>query len=247
MLKISAQFSSKFQTLENQFEQGSGRFVDPEPPFKMGPQIRAEQKKTKTPKKMSSMKPNASFCRKEPFWNKKKLFLFLMALGGWKQQKTKTSNRRCAKKHYKQGVLFVFVLVLRYSFFTQNNITTKQNNIHKTTKQQTTNNQTKQTNKQTNEQTNNKQTTTTNNKQQQRQQQQTTTTTTTTNNTTTTRPGLNTWSATIFPGIYVIKWKRMAKTHDLPCLNIWSTWFKHMIYQLFKKGSFSGKKPFWKI
>ena len=50
-VKSFATISSEFQTLENQFEQGSGRFVDPEPPFKMGPQIRAQQKKTKTPPK----------------------------------------------------------------------------------------------------------------------------------------------------------------------------------------------------
>ena len=81
-VKISAQFSSKFQTLENQFEQGSGRFVDPEPPFKMGPQIRAEQKKTKTPQKNEQHETKRFFLQNGAFLEQKKLFLFLMALGG---------------------------------------------------------------------------------------------------------------------------------------------------------------------
>ena len=114
MLKILAQFSSKFHTLENQFEQGSGRFVDPEPPFKMGPHIRAPKKNKNTPQK-KNMKPNAYFCRKEPFCNQKKLFLVSMALGG-KKQKRKPQIADVQKNTTKQGVLFIFVLVLRYSF-----------------------------------------------------------------------------------------------------------------------------------
>ena len=39
MSKFEAQFWSKFQTLETQFELLSGRFVDPELPFNISPQI----------------------------------------------------------------------------------------------------------------------------------------------------------------------------------------------------------------
>ena len=115
MLNISAQFSSKFQTLENQFEQGSGRFVDTEPPFKMGPQIRAEQKKTKTPKKNEQHETKRFFLQKGAFLEQKKVVFIFDGLGRLKK-KTKTSNRRCAKNTTKQGVLFIFVLVLRHSF-----------------------------------------------------------------------------------------------------------------------------------
>ena len=101
MLNISAQFSSKFQTLENQFEQGSGRFVDPEPPFKMGPQIRAQQKKQKHQKKKSSMKPNAYFCRKEPFWNPKKVVFSFDGLGRKKNKNPK--SQMCKKTLQNKG------------------------------------------------------------------------------------------------------------------------------------------------
>ena len=90
MLKNSAQFSSKFQTFENQFEQGSGRFVDPEPPFKNGTTNSSRTKKNKnTKKRMSSMKPNAYFCRKEPFWNQKKVVFSFDGLGRLKKKKRK--------------------------------------------------------------------------------------------------------------------------------------------------------------
>ena len=71
-VKKSAQFSSKFQTFENQFEQGSGRFVDPEPPFKMGPQIRAEQKKQKHQKKNEQHETKRLFLQKGAFLEQKK-------------------------------------------------------------------------------------------------------------------------------------------------------------------------------
>ena len=41
---------SKFQTLKNQFEQGSGRFVVPEPALKMGPRNQSKNKKKNTKK-----------------------------------------------------------------------------------------------------------------------------------------------------------------------------------------------------
>ena len=72
MLKFEAQFWSKFQTLENQFELLSGRFVDPELPFKIWPRIQAK-KKRKTPQKTTTTRnPNASFCRKKRFREKRK-------------------------------------------------------------------------------------------------------------------------------------------------------------------------------
>ena len=51
MLKFEAQFWSTFQTRENQFELLSGRFVDPELPFKIWPRIQAKKKKKDTTKK----------------------------------------------------------------------------------------------------------------------------------------------------------------------------------------------------
>ena len=51
ILNFEAQFWSKFQTLENQFELLSGRFVDPELPFKIWPQTQAKKKKKDTTKK----------------------------------------------------------------------------------------------------------------------------------------------------------------------------------------------------
>ena len=80
MLKFEAQFWSKFQTLENQFELLSGRFVDPELPFKISPRIQAKKKTKRHHKKTTTTRnPNASFCRKERFQEKKgrKLRFFL--------------------------------------------------------------------------------------------------------------------------------------------------------------------------
>ena len=91
-----AQFSSTFHTLENQFEQGSGRFVDPEPPFKMGPQIRAPKKKTKTPKKKKTWNQTLISAERSLFATKKKLFLVSMALGG--QKKNENPKSQMCKK-----------------------------------------------------------------------------------------------------------------------------------------------------
>ena len=43
---------SKFQTLKNQFEQGSGRFVVPEPALKMGPRNQAKTNKKRNTKNL---------------------------------------------------------------------------------------------------------------------------------------------------------------------------------------------------
>ena len=75
-LKCWAQFWSKFQTLKNQFEQGSGRCVVPEPALKMGPRNQAKTTKKKHEENVNNTKPNASFCRMEPFRTKKKLKMF---------------------------------------------------------------------------------------------------------------------------------------------------------------------------
>ena len=132
------QLSSKFQTLENQFEQGSGRFVDPEAAFQSGTTNSSRTKKNKNTKnKKSSMKPNVSFCRKEflsaerSLFGTKKVVLIFDGIGGKKKNERKPQIADVQKNTTKQGVLLIFVLVIRYSFVTQNNITTKQNNIHK--------------------------------------------------------------------------------------------------------------------
>ena len=51
MFKFEAKNWSKFQTFENQFELLSGRFVDPELPFKISPRMQAKKKKKATTKK----------------------------------------------------------------------------------------------------------------------------------------------------------------------------------------------------
>ena len=61
---------SKIQTLKNQFEQGSGRFVVPEPALKMGPRNQAKQKK-ETPKKCEQHKTKRFFLQNGAFSEKK--------------------------------------------------------------------------------------------------------------------------------------------------------------------------------
>ena len=80
---------------------GVGPFCGPRTAFQNGTTNSSTKKKNKNTPKKINMKPNADFCRKEPFCNQKKLFLVSMALGGQKKKKTRTPNRRCAKKHYK--------------------------------------------------------------------------------------------------------------------------------------------------
>ena len=102
---------SKFQTLKNQFEQGSGRFVVPEPALKMGPRNQARTTKKETPKKCEQHKTKRFFLQNGAFSDKKKLKLFfLMALGCWLfcgQRPVMTT----AKKHYKTRGFVVFVVV----------------------------------------------------------------------------------------------------------------------------------------
>ena len=129
MLTFWAQFWSNFQTLENQFEQGSGRFVGPEPAFNMGPRSRAEKNKTRNTKKDSSMKPNASLCRKEPFQDKQNVVMFFDGLGLLAFLLPNTSNDNC-EKHYKTRC---FVILFGCSWMVVVTQTTK-------AKQQTTNN-----------------------------------------------------------------------------------------------------------
>ena len=95
---------------------GVGPFCGPRTAFQNGTTIRAPKKKQKHPPQKKGMKPNAYFCRKEPFCNQKKVAFSFDGLGRSKHKKKKTPYRRCAKNTTKQGVLFIFVLVLRYSF-----------------------------------------------------------------------------------------------------------------------------------
>ena len=80
MLKFEAQFWSKSQTLENQFELLSGRFVDPELPFKIWPRVQAKKKKPQ--KNDNNAKPKRFLLQKEAFGLKKEEnFNSLFALG----------------------------------------------------------------------------------------------------------------------------------------------------------------------
>ena len=109
MLKCWAQFWSTFQTLKNQFEQWSGRFVVPEPALKMGPQNQAKTKKQETPKKCEQHKTKRFFLQNGAF-SENIENLFLMALGCWLfcgQRPVMTT----AKNTTKQGVLLFFCCV----------------------------------------------------------------------------------------------------------------------------------------
>ena len=104
MLKLEAQFWSTFQTLENQFEQLSGRFVDPELPFKISPRIQA--KKKKTPRKNdNNAKPKRFFLQKGVFSGKKEenFDIFCPWSADLSVQKASKHNN-AKKKNYKQGV-----------------------------------------------------------------------------------------------------------------------------------------------
>ena len=57
----------------NQFEQGSGRFVVPEPALKMGPRNQAKTKK-ETPKKCEQHKAKRFFLQNKAFSDKNNIF-----------------------------------------------------------------------------------------------------------------------------------------------------------------------------
>ena len=106
MLKCWAQ-----KTLKNQFEQGSGRFVVPEPALKMEPRNQAKTKKRKHQKNVTNTKPNASFCRTEPVRTTKKLKMFFfngIGVLAFLWPKTCKDN---SEKHYKTRGFVVFVVV----------------------------------------------------------------------------------------------------------------------------------------
>ena len=120
MLKCWAQFWSKFQTLKNQFEQWSGRFVVPEPALKMGPQNQ-EKKTQETPKNVNNTKPNASFCRTEPFSDKKKIknvHFYGIGLLAFLWPKTCNAVMTTAKKTL-QNKGFVFCCIFCWSLLPQ--------------------------------------------------------------------------------------------------------------------------------
>ena len=117
---------SKFQTLKNQFEQGSGRFVVPEPALRMGPRNQAKTKKKKHPKNVNDTKPNASFCRTEPFRTKKSK-CFFNGVGLLAFLWPKTCNDNSEKTLQNKGfVVFVVVFSVARCCPNSNNIPTKQ-------------------------------------------------------------------------------------------------------------------------
>ena len=129
MLKFEAQFWSTFQTLENEFELLSGRFVDSELPFKISPRIQAKKKKTPQ-KKTTTRNPNASFCRKERFREKrKKTSIFFSPLVCWPFCCQRPLNT-IAKNTIKQGVccFSCCVFLVGVPQTRRNNKTTKQQN-----------------------------------------------------------------------------------------------------------------------
>ena len=133
MLKFEAQLWSKFRTLENQFELPSGRFVNPELPFKFWPRIQA--KKIKTPQKTATTRnPNVSFCRKKRFRGKKgRKLRFSFALGLLAFLWPKASKHNSAKNTIEQGGL-LFCLCFLWSVCPK----TRRNNKTTTTATTTT-------------------------------------------------------------------------------------------------------------
>ena len=83
MLKFWAQSWSKFQTLKNQFEQQSGRFVVPEPALEMGPRNQANKKNKKGPKMITPQNQMLLSAERSRFGKRSKELLFLMTLGCW--------------------------------------------------------------------------------------------------------------------------------------------------------------------
>ena len=144
-VKIWGTIWSKFQTLDNQFEQGSGRFVGPEPALNMGPRIRGGKNKTRnTPKKIAAWKQTLLSAERSLFGTTKKLLLFLMALGCWPFRRQTPQMTTVKKEHCKT---WCFVLLFGCSWMVVVTHQQKTSNKHKISKQNN-----KQTNKQTNKQ-----------------------------------------------------------------------------------------------
>ena len=131
MLKCWAQSWSKFQTLKNQFEQRSGRFVVPEPALTMGPRNQAKNKNKKHQKMPT---------HKNPVEKGEVKMKFLMALGCWPfcgQRSVMTT----AKNTIKLGVLFFCCVFWSLSpKQQQNNKPTNNNHQHKSKQPQKKNN-----------------------------------------------------------------------------------------------------------
>ena len=126
-LKFEAQLWSNFQILENQFELLSGRFVDPELPFKISPRIQAKKKRRHHEKTTTTRNPNVSFCRKERFREKKrKKTTSFFALGLLAFLCIRPLNT-IAQKNIKQGFCF-FVFMLCFLRSQTNKQTNKQTN-----------------------------------------------------------------------------------------------------------------------
>ena len=123
MFKFEAKNWSKFQTFENQFERLSGRFVDPELPFKISPRMQA------TTKNDNNAKPKRFFLQKEAFWEKiEENLIICWPLVCWPFC---GQRPRSAKNTIKQGVLLFFLLCFLWLVCPFQDKTTKQQNNNK--------------------------------------------------------------------------------------------------------------------
>ena len=91
---------SYFQTFENQFELLSGRFVDPELPFKFSPRMQAKKKKKTTTKKWQQRETQTLLSAERTVFGKnmEETFDNLLALGLLAFFWPKASKHNSAKK-----------------------------------------------------------------------------------------------------------------------------------------------------
>ena len=101
----------KISDPQKPIEQGSARFVVPEPALKMGPRNQAKTKKKETTKKCDQHKTKRFFLQNGAFSDKKKLKMFFFLwhwAAGFSVAKDCNDN---SEKHYKTRGFVVFVVV----------------------------------------------------------------------------------------------------------------------------------------
>ena len=139
MLNIWAQFWSKVETLKNQFEQWSGRFVVPELPVKMGPRIQADKKKQRHNKKtITTRYPTLLSAERSFLGRKKEDFFLFFCLGLLAFLWPKTSKDHSATKHYKIRGSVVFFVVFSFIGVSQTRTKTTATTIKTITSNKTT-------------------------------------------------------------------------------------------------------------